>query len=348
MKALVIGGTGFISSRIVQYLLERGHHIALLTRGISLNKFEFDSRVKIYRGDRNDKVLLQKIIKENKFDAVYDMIAYDLGDSSVAYETFYGKIGRFIHCSTVSVYMISDKVICPITEEQDDYEVMSYFPRNPFGMEYGIKKRECEKYLWSVHNFNSFPVTTLRPPYVCGPEDRAKRDYFWIERILDGQPLLVPGSGNFATQTVFVDDLAKVFVDLLDHPETSGNAYNVASEEIFSLNDYLLNLTRLLKKEIELIHVDQDIFDSLPFSHSEEGDVFPFNTRRTAIFNIEKIKSTIGYHSTPFNQWMYKTITWFSDENQGHSFGYEKRKDEIKFAGAWKTGYSKFVKEFMR
>jgi nucleoside-diphosphate-sugar epimerase len=264
------------------------------------------------------------------------------------YEVCLGKVGRFIHCSTVSVYMISHDVQCPITEDQTNGKIMPFFPRNPFGRDYGIQKRECEKFLWNVHNEKTFPVTTIRPPYVCGPGDRAKRDYFWIERILDGKPLLVPGSGDFATQTVFVNDLARAFVDLLEYQETIGQAFNVASEEIFSLNDYLRKLAQLLKKEIELVHVDQDIFDGLPFSYSNLGDVFPFNTRRTAIFNLEKIKSAIGFESTNFNFWMTKTIEWFLHEYRGHSTGYEFRNDEVRFAEFWKKSFSAFSKDVLK
>jgi nucleoside-diphosphate-sugar epimerase len=274
------------------------------------------------------------------------MIAYEPEDSMNVYEAFKGQIGRFIHCSTVSVYMISNEVQCPITEDQYNGKVMPYFPKNPFGMDYGIKKRACEKYLWSVHDEKDFPVTTIRPPYVCGPEDPAKRDFFWIERILDGEPLLVPGSGDYATQTIFVDDLARAFVDLLDYPSTIGNIYNVASEEILSLNDYLLKLARLLKRKIETVHIDQILFDNMPISYSNAGDVFTFNTRRTAVFSIEKIKSSINFKSTPFEEWMPRTIEWFLNEYKEHSVGYEKREEEIKTAVEWKNNYSRFCKEY--
>ncbi|MEW6651969.1 MAG: NAD-dependent epimerase/dehydratase family protein [Bacteroidota bacterium] len=347
MKILVIGGTGFISSILVEFLLERNHSVFLLTRGKSKNKFENDHRVKIFRGDRNDENVLREITAAQNFDVVYDMIAYEPGDSATAYEIFNGRIGRFIHCSTVSVYMISNNVSCPITEDQANSQIMPYFTRNPFGMDYGIKKRECEKYLWNVHNEKLFPVTIIRPPYVCGPGDPAKRDFFWIERILDGGLLLVPGSGDFAMQTLYVEDLARTFADLLDYPVTIGNSYNAASEEIISLNDYLTKLAALLKKKIEIVHIDQNIFDHLQISRSSAGDIFTFNTRRTAVFSIEKIKSAINFKSTPFDVWMQRTIEWFLYKYEGHSVGYENRSAELKIAAGWKNNYSKFYKEFI-
>lgn len=348
MKVLVIGGTGFISSKLVEVLVQRNHSVSILNRGKSKNIFENDKRIKIFYGDRNDKGILRGITSAKKYDAVYDMIAYEPADSINAFEAFKGIIGRFIHCSTVSVYMISNEVQCPITEDKYNGEIMPYFARNPFGMDYGIKKRECENYLWNVHDEKLFPVTTIRPPYVCGPGDPAKRDFFWIERIMDGGPLLVPCSGHFATQTVFVDDLARAFADLLEYPGTIGNSFNVASEEIFSLNDYLIKLSALLKKEIGIVHMDQNVFDKLPISFSNSGDVFTFNTRRTAVFSIDKIKSATNFSSTPFDVWMPRTIDWFLNSYNGNSVGYEKRMDEIKIAADWKMNYSRFCEEYLK
>jgi nucleoside-diphosphate-sugar epimerase len=212
-------------------------------------------------------------------------------------------------------------------------------------MDYGIKKRQCEDILWRAHDEKLFPISMLRPTYVSGPHDPTKRDFFWIERILDGKPLLVPGCGDFAFQSVFVDDVTQAFVELLNFDTTIGHAYNVVGEEIFSLNDYLKSLSRLLHRTPQLVHIDQEVFDRLPFSHCPDGDVFPFNTRRTAIFSLDKIKRDLNYRSTLFHKWMSVTIDWYLNKYQGHSYGYERRTDEIKFIGRWKNIQSKLGKE---
>jgi nucleoside-diphosphate-sugar epimerase len=259
------------------------------------------------------------------------MVAYLPGDSAAAARAFRGKVGRFIHCSTVSVYMVSNNVQCPITEDQDKGPLMEYDPRNPFGMDYGIQKRACEAVLWDAHDSAVFPVTMLRPVFVSGPGDPAKRDYFWIERIRDGKPLLVPGSGDIAFQQVYVDDVARIFAALADVPNSVGKAYNITGEEIFSLNDYLATLGVLLGKQPEIVHVDQATFDALPFSRSAEGDVFTFNTRRTAVFSLDRIKRDLGYRATPFPEYMQTTIDWWTDSGRGHSHGYSRRAEELDF-----------------
>ncbi len=328
MNLFMIGGTGFISGRLVQMLLDDGHRVTIFTRGRTEATFEGADRLEHIHGDRSSAASLESALQGRTFDAAYDMIAYGAEHSRVAVDALQGHVGRFIHCSTISVYMISDEATCPITEEQDELPVMKHWPRNPFGMDYGIQKRECEQVLWNAHG-DDFPVTTLRPTFVCGPADKTARDYFWIQRILDGRPLLVPGSGDHAFQQIYVDDAARAFADVLKHDATAGEAYNVAGEDIYSLNDYLRRLATLLGRDVDLVSLEQDLFDDLPISTNPRGDVFPFNTRRTSVFSLDKVKRDTGYVSTSFEDWMQDTIDWYLGSFDGDSLGYERRSEEL-------------------
>ena len=346
MKILMIGGTGFISSNVVKKLIEEDHDITLITRGESDVKLFDKDKVKFEYGDRHDKKFLETIAASDTYDVLYDMIAYTPDESQTVVDVFAGKIPRLIHTSTVSVYMVSDEIRNPIKEDEDKNPLMEFWGMNPFGMQYGIDKRKCEDVLWNAHNEGKFEVSMLRAPYVCGPYDPAIRDYFWIQRILDGKPLLIPGSGDYASQHVFVEDFAQAFVDLLKYNDSKGKAYNIASEEIFSLNDYLDALCNLLNKNPERVSVDLDVFEKLPFSTSPEGHAFPFNTYRTAIFSIERAKNDLNYKSTQFEKWMPDTINWYLKEYKKDSVGYGNRDKEVEFVEKWKKEKNKFLNNF--
>jgi len=329
MKILVIGGTGFISSHLVRLLMDRGHAVSAFTRGKRDVDPGLQNGVTWIRGDRDSRGDLESVAKDGRYDVVYDMVAYEAAHSQEAARVFRGRVGRFVHCSTISVYMVADKVRCPITEDQDKGPLMPFFPRNPFGMDYGIKKRACERVLWEAHDDRLFSVSVLRPAYVSGPGDPASRDWFWVERILDGGPLLVPGSGDIVFQQVFVDDVAGMFAELPERSGTAGKAYNVAGEEIFSLNDYLHVLGELVGRPVTLVHLDQEDFDALDFSQSPDGDVFTFNVRRTAVFSLDRIKRDLGYRPTPFRDYMKRTIEWWTTARRAHSNGYARRAEEL-------------------
>lgn len=337
MNILIIGGTGFISGNLARELYEKGHKITLLNRGKTKTELVKNEELNFIYADRNDKHVLSDVISKNKFDVVYDMVAFSEKDTQTAVDVFKGKIGRFIHCSTISVYMLAKEVKIPVTEDQINLPLMGTFLRSPFGWDYGINKMKCENVLWQNYDKKIFPVTMLRPTYVGGPNDPAKRDFFWIERILDGKPLLVPGKGNFKFQQVYVKDVVDAFCKVIETDKSIGEAYNVAGEEVFTLDNYLMKLMQLLNKKVELYHIDMDTFDKLDFSYSNEGDVFTFNTRRDAVFSLDKIKNHLNYKSTPFEEYMQTTIDWFLKEYNGHSFGYTKRDEEINFINSLKT-----------
>ena len=342
MKVLLIGGGGFIGSNIVDALINNGDLVTIITRGKSKQLFKPHQNLTIMHGNRSDKKFMSSVA-DLLFDAVIDMTAFVENDSASAIKIFEGKTSHFIHTSTVSVYMVSNDVQCPITEDQDKGKLMELWGMNPFGMQYGIDKRKCEDVLWKAHEEKNYPVTFVRPPYVCGPHDPMARDYFWIQRILDDGPLLIPGAGDFASQHIYVKDLAKAYLMLLQNESTIGHAYNVASEEIYSLNDYLDSLCKILGKNPERVNVDLNVFLNQSFSVSSEGHAFPFNTFRTAIFSLDKIKKDIGFTSTTFEHWMPNTIEWYLNKYNKDSVGYSQRQKEIDFTKQWKNKKYKFI-----
>jgi len=346
MKILIIGGTGFISGYLAHQLVEAGHQISLLTRGKTSNPVFSHDNLAYMVGDRTDANSLKNAVGNTTYDVVYDMIAYRPEESETAIRVFRGKTGRFIHCSTISVYMISDQVRCPVTEDQDTFPVMPFWDRNPFGMEYGIQKRKCEDVLWDAHDEKQFPVSMLRPTYVCGPNDPMRRDYFWIQRLLDGKPVLVPGSGDHTFHPVYVGDVARAFVSLLEHEHSIGEAYTIAGGEIFSLNEYLHRLSVMLDVDPKYIHIPQKLFDSLQISTYIGEDVFPFNVRRTAVFNIEKIKHDLKFEPIPFDMWIKETIEWYRYTYKNDSPGYENRPREVEIAQQYTELISKVNRKF--
>ncbi len=336
MRLLLLGGTGFISASIVRRLLAEGHEVTTLTRGRTPDPFGNDRQVDRRVGDRRFVADLTAAVDGRRFDAVFDMVAYTAEESARAVEALAPHCDRFIHASTVSVYMVSNRVMCPITEDQAEAPLMPDWPRNPFGMGYGIDKRSCETELLKAHEDGRVAVTLLRPAFVAGPRDPGRRDWFWIERILDGRPLLVPGSGDYAFQMVYVEDVANAFVSALHHPATIGKAYNIAAEEVFSLNEYLTRLAAILGREVSLIHVDQEVFDAQSFSYFPGADVFPYNTRRTAVFSLDQAKRDLAFRSTPWESWISETITWYREYDAAPSYGYDRREEEVAFAESWR------------
>jgi nucleoside-diphosphate-sugar epimerase len=143
-------------------------------------------------------------------------------------------------------------------------------------------------------------------------------------------PCLYQEVGGHKFQHIYIEDCAEIFCLAIETDISIGQAYNAASEEIFTLNSYLNALGKILNREVELVHMDQVEFDKLGISSSRKGDVFPFNTRRDTVFSLDKTKADLKFRSTPFNEWMPGTIKWYLEVDKKPSVGYEYRKEELK------------------
>ena len=70
------------------------------------------------------------------------------------------------------------------------------------------------------------------------------------------------------------------------------------------------------------------------------ADVFPYNTRRTAVFSLEAAKRDLGFRSTSWDTWISETIAWYRDVDASPSWGYEKREEEVAFALSWRRAHA--------
>ena len=102
MKVLVIGGTGNISRGIVAALQHRNYEIVLFNRG--QHRDPPPSDIRIIHGDRQQRDDFEAKVGAEEWDAVIDMISFNAEDAASALRACQGRIGHFVHCSTVMTY----------------------------------------------------------------------------------------------------------------------------------------------------------------------------------------------------------------------------------------------------
>lgn len=321
MHVLVIGGTRFFGKRIVQRLLQQGHQVSIYSRGN--NRPEFWSNVQPIIGDRNDRPGFREELGQRHFDAVIDNIAYTAEDVQSAIETFRGNIGHYLLCSSGAVY-----------HQHRDWRNWHPFYETEADLDYtgtsgyAAGKRQAEKALWSIpERERPFPFTVLRPTVVQGPDDPSGRSWFWIQRLADGQEVLIPQTyPNTILRHAFADDVAQAFVKATANPNAFYHAYNLAGEEIHTLEEYVHSIAESLGRETKVVTVPLEEIQKKP---GLAGYNPPYAGDRL-ILDISQAKKDLDYQPTPFPLWLKQTVDWFVGSYRGpESEGYPQRAQEV-------------------
>jgi nucleoside-diphosphate-sugar epimerase len=244
MRVCVVGGTGNISTSIVDLLLVNGHDVTVYNRGLHRPVPE---GVRLILGDRNNRADFEKRIQKEKFDAAIDMICFSAEDARSSFRAF-REVGHFVMTSTVCTYGI-DYDWLPVTEDH---------PLRPI-TDYGRDKAAADAVFLEMFYREGFPVTIIKPSTTYGPQQGMLRqvawDFSWIDRIRKGKPILICGDGNALHQHLHVDDAAKAFVGVLGKEYTLGQVYNMVKRGYTTWVDYHRTAMKVLGREVDLIGV---------------------------------------------------------------------------------------------
>ena len=96
---------------------------------------------------------------------------------------------------------------------------------------YVRNKAASERVLFRMYHESRFPVVTIRPPFVYGPENPFYREAFFWDRLRLDRPIIIPGDGNRLMQFVYVNDLVEACFNALEKHTAPGRAFNVADDK---------------------------------------------------------------------------------------------------------------------
>lgn len=301
MKVLFIGGTGNISTSVSKLCIERGIELYLLNRG--KRKVEITG-AKIIKADINDKNEMTNVLKNHKWDAVVNWIAFKVEDILRDYELFNGRTRQYIFISSASAYQ--KPVLYPIITESTPL-------KNPY-WQYSRDKIECEEKLNALYRKENFPITIVRPSYtydtVIPIAIGGFNEYTVVERMKKGKKIIVHGDGTALWTNTHAEDFAKGFVGLIGHQQAIGDSFHITSDEILTWNQIYEAVANAVGVETNIVHVPSEFIVSM--NKDWEGDLLGDKTY-SVIFDNSKIKRFVpGFTCTiPFGEGIKKTLSWF-------------------------------------
>ncbi len=316
MNCLVIGGTGFIGRLLVAELLKAEHGVTVLHRR---PKHELGRRVKNIVADRNDGQAVKAALAGKKFDAVFDDVYdWDRGTTAGHIESTAKAAGsnlrRYIFMSSVAAY----------GDGLNHHEGDALAPDDAPEL-YTRNKAMSERALFRLHQRIGLPVVTLRPPYIYGPGNPFYREaYFW-DRLRAQRSIILPGDGRRLMQFVYVKDLIRMCLKVLEEPNAVGHAFNIANSRPLSQMEAVEAFAKACNKTPKFVRIPREFI--LRHGGHPMGPKLYFGTyydMPPITLVTAKAQRVLKFKPTEFGAGLKETYKWYMRHNhfakQDYSF----------------------------
>ena len=324
MKVLVTGGTGFTGKALVRRLLDEGHEVVALDYQEGLKTEELRQwGAKVVIGTVTDRAIVKEVMAGIEIvhhlaaafremdvpNTYYDEVNVE-GTRIVLEEAFQQKVKKFIYCSTCGVHGNIDN---PPGSEDSPIQPADYYQRTKYQAE-PIVEEYFKKGLKTV---------ILRPAAIYGPGD-PERFYMIFKRVAKGFfPMF--GSGKTYYHPLYIDNLVDAFMLAMEEGKGDGQAYLIADEQYFEIEELVKRTARALGVSIRIPH-----FPVMPVviaGHICEKICKPFHItpiifprrvdwyRQNRAFKIDKAKRDLGYNPrVGIDEGLRRTGEWYKKE----------------------------------
>jgi nucleoside-diphosphate-sugar epimerase len=333
-RVLLLGGSGFMGARTARMLAKAGHEVWTLTRGSR----PVPSIAHALHGDRRDPAVLAAVLEGRRFEFTVDFCAFDATDVECLLRVPHAALGRYVLISSGQVYLVTEAPRTPYREED------SAFPLRPEPLEhsrdhaqwrYGVGKRRAEGAVLALRATHGMRATVLRLPIVHGEGDPTLRLWAYLERILDGGPLLLPDGGAHPTRYLHAGDVAEVLRTLLESEPPPEPLYNLAQPEVVTLREFLERAARTAGVEPRFVPISGDEATSAGL----DPGFSPLSGPWSSVLDPARAARQWGFAATPLDQWLPAVVRWHLDHRPTHSHaGYATRALERRFAASRTVG----------
>ncbi len=238
MNLLVIGGAGFPGNATVQALHDAGHTVRVLP-GLESTP---DRAAELAQARQGSAL----------FDATIDFSARSAEDVRLVRETWGALAGHYLLVSSCEVYPNVPRDSPWRADELplvSDEGLASLSPRVR-----GLRAAERELCL----SASGLPWTVVRPAVVEGSADPAPRAAWFVSRVLDGGPLVLPAGSGLVYRHVTAADLARALGVTAGRPETFSRVLHVTGEGLLSTWGHAAMLMDGLGRRVPFAYVPAD------------------------------------------------------------------------------------------
>lgn len=324
MKALVVGGTGFIGSNIVNYLVSKGIQAKLLIRRNSdISRLPY-KEIEFKPGNILDINSLKEFTKD--VDLIFSAFGI-LGQWGIPEQTYWDvntrgvknllnacldcNIRQFIHISSAGV-------LGPLPDGVVADEFFSYNPSNV----YERTKCEAEREILYYGEKQGIPFTIIRPEFVYGPGDTHVLGLF---KAIRDKRFILPGNGKSLLHPTYIDDLIQGISLCIDNENAIGKIFLITGDMPIPVEE----LVKIISEELDVClpkikiplffaNITAKILESAAkvanFEPLLTTSRIKFFTENRA-FSYQKAKTELGFSpKVDFREGVRRTIHWYREK----------------------------------
>jgi UDP-glucose 4-epimerase len=267
---LVLGGTGFIGSHLVDELARGGHFVRVLSRPESVHVAARwpNPRIEVVVGDFNNRDVIDRVVRD--CDVVFHLVATTLPKSSnddPVFDVETNVIGTLRLLDAAKRNGVRKVVFASsggtIYGRTDVSPIPESHATNPT-CAHGISKLAIEKYLRLYHELHGLDYCSLRiaNPYGMGQRTEKAQGAVGVllERVLHGRPFEIWGDGSIVRDYVYVSDVVHAIIAGAQHSD-GNRVYNVGTGRGTSLNELVDLVEEVTGRRAQRIYMPGRSFD---------------------------------------------------------------------------------------
>lgn len=266
MRILILGGSGFIGSHVVEALLASGQSVRIFGRP-SKNSHPPLDNVDYFTGDFSDAALLSKALEG--VDSVVHMISSTVPSTSTQ-DPIFDIQENLVNSVQLFQLMLRQNVkrIIFFSSGGTIYGAPKFLPvkesdaLNPI-CSYGVVKGAIERYLATFEHLYGLRPLIIRPSNPYGPRQGHHGVQgvvsTFMRKIMSNEKITIWGSGNITRDYIYIDDLVQFCRLAIESDETG--AFNVGSGIGYSLNEIITSIETVTGKNAIREHAEARQFD---------------------------------------------------------------------------------------
>ena len=304
-RILVLGGTGFIGSRVVRALLDRGSAVSVLSRSTPLpQRVPLLRGAKLLQGDAAIRPDLERALVD------VDRVVYGVGsllpsesnvhpmeDAAHALRPLIALLEELRQRPGVGLTFLSsggtvygNTTSTPVPERAPTEPITSY----------GVLKLAGEKYASMYAELYEIPTRVLRLANVYGPGQLAGRGQGVVAAFLDDclkeHSVTLYGDGSIVRDYIYVDDVGDVVAELMYRTD-GPRVLNVGSDEGHSLLELIRLIEDVLGRSIGVVYRPDRKFDV-----------------RSIVLDVRSLRSLIDFRPVSLADGIARSWSALSDE----------------------------------